>query len=172
MGRVSANRRAGECNLRYDDRPRVSLRGLWRLAKTAIFSFSTAPLAMFYGIGYASLGVFLLLGAGSVYCKLFTTWTTPGWTSQVIVASFFGAINAMGVSVLGEYVVRIYDQVRGRPSYIVGRRVGQAEPRPGVETTAGECVAELSLASQTRELATLVAAETGASTSSGASAAC
>ncbi len=159
-------------NLRYDDRPRVSLRGLWRLAKTAIFSFSTAPLAMFYGIGYASLGVFLLLGAGSVYCKLFTTWTTPGWTSQVIVASFFGAINAMGVSVLGEYVVRIYDQVRGRPSYIVGRRVGQAEPRPGVETTAGECVAELSLASQTRELATLVAAETGASTSSGASAAC
>jgi len=110
-------------NSRYDNRPRVSLRGLWRLAKTAIFSFSTAPLAVFYGIGYASLGLFVTLSAGSLGCKLFTDWTTPGWTSGVLVASFFGAVNALGVSMLGEYVVRIYDQVRGRPSYIIARRV-------------------------------------------------
>jgi dolichol-phosphate mannosyltransferase len=109
-------------NPRYDDQPRVSLRGLWRLAKTAIFSFSTAPLSVFYGIGYASLGVFAALSVGSLFCKFFTDWTTPGWTSGVLVASFFGAVNALGVSMLGEYVVRIYDQVRGRPHYIIARR--------------------------------------------------
>ena len=41
---------------RYDDKPRVSLRGLWRLAKTAIFSFSTFPLFVFTLIGYSALG--------------------------------------------------------------------------------------------------------------------
>ena len=37
-------------------------------------------------------------------------------------ASFFGALNALGIGVLGEYVLRIYDQVRGRPPFIVARR--------------------------------------------------
>jgi polyisoprenyl-phosphate glycosyltransferase len=161
-------------NLRYDNKPRVSLRGLWRLAKTAIFSFSTAPLSFFYGIGYASLGVFTLLSAGSVFCKMFTSWTTPGWTSQVLVASFFGAVNALGVSILGEYVVRIYDQVRGRPSYIVARRTSHAHlpasdsndltPIEGsADKLAGDADGtELKLAQEALALATLARNETGA----------
>jgi hypothetical protein len=42
----------------------------------------------------------------------------------VITASFFGAINALGIGVLGEYIVRIYDQVRGRPKFVVARETG------------------------------------------------
>jgi len=45
-------------------------------------------------------------------------------------ASFFGALNALGISVLGEYVVRIYDQVRARPIYLVGRAVGRRKLSP------------------------------------------
>ncbi len=108
-------------NPRYDGKPRVSLRGLWRLAKTAIFSFSSFPLTAFYLIGYSALAVFLGLGVYSLFCKFVLAAAIPGWTSNVLVASFFGAVNAMGISILGEYVIRIYDQVRGRPLYVVER---------------------------------------------------
>jgi dolichol-phosphate mannosyltransferase len=112
-----------ERNARYDGQPRVSLGGLWRLAKTAIFSFSTLPLSIFYTIGYAALGVFLALAIGCLYVRVFTDLAIPGWTSHILSASFFGALNALGISMLGEYVIRIYDQVRGRPLYIVDRVV-------------------------------------------------
>jgi dolichol-phosphate mannosyltransferase len=111
---------------RYDGQPRVSLRGLWRLAKTAVFSFSTFPLAVFSFIGYTALLVFVSLSAFSLFCRLFTDLAVPGWTSEVLTASFFGAVNALGISILGEYVVRIYDQVRGRPLYLVDRTVNVA----------------------------------------------
>ena len=59
----------------------------------------------------------------SLFCKLFTTLAIPGWTSFVLIGSFFGGLNALGISILGEYVIRIYDQVRGRPLYLVDRTV-------------------------------------------------
>jgi polyisoprenyl-phosphate glycosyltransferase len=125
---------------RYDGQPRVSLRGLFRLAKTAIFSFSTFPLAVFAFIGYSALGVFLALTCFSLSCRLFTDLAVPGWTTHVLVASFFGAVNALGISMLGGYVARIYDQVRGRPLYIVDRAVNMPndQPRPDTIPTRSE----------------------------------
>ena len=113
---------------RYDEHPRVSLRGLVRLAKTAIFSFSNFPLTVFSWIGYSALILFVSLAGYSLFCKLFTELAVPGWTSHLLSASFFGALNALGISILGEYVIRIYDQVRGRPLYLVDRvtNVGHA----------------------------------------------
>ncbi len=115
---------------RYDERPRVSLRGLWRLAKTAIFGFSTLPLTIFYMIGYSALAIFLGLAGYSLYCRLFTNLAIPGWTSYILSASFFGALNALGISMLGEYVLRIYDQVRGRPLYLIDRTVNLSDSDP------------------------------------------
>jgi len=117
---------------RYDDCPRVSLRGLFRLAKTAVFSFSTAPLSLFYC--FAAMSLLVCIGCSSfcLYFKLIAHQATPGWTSTVMVASFFGAINALGIAVLGEYIVRIHDQVRGRPKFIVARAT-QAIRRPAAE---------------------------------------
>jgi glycosyltransferase involved in cell wall biosynthesis len=106
---------------RHDEQPRVSFLGLVRLAKTALFSFSTVPLGMFYAIAAVSLFVCLLFCSYTLFFKLFTDKAVLGWTSTVIVGSFFGALNALGIGVLGEYVVRIYDQVRGRPKFIVAR---------------------------------------------------
>jgi glycosyltransferase involved in cell wall biosynthesis len=120
---VEVERRA-----RYDCCPRVSLRGLCRLAKSAIYSFSTLPLTLFALIGYVALAIFVGLSGYSLYCKLLTDLAVPGWTSSVLIGSFFGALNALGISVLGEYVVRIYDQVRARPMYLVDRTVNVAPP--------------------------------------------
>ncbi len=112
---------------RYDARPRVSLVGLIRLAKSAIFSFSSFPLTIFYAIGSLSMIVFLGLAAFTLYHKLFTGLAIPGWTSITMSTSFFGAMNALGIAVLGEYVTRIYEQVRSRPLYLVERRVNFPE---------------------------------------------
>lgn len=103
---------------RHDDQPRVSLAGLFRLAKTAIFSFSSSPLTLFYTIAALSA----VVCGGSIgfvlYHKILTGAAIPGWASTIITASFFGALNALGISLLGEYVIRIYDQVRARPIYV------------------------------------------------------
>jgi len=137
---------AVERGARYDLRPRVSLRGLWQLAKTAIFSFSSMPLKFFSLIGYGALVVFFGVAAFSLYFKLFTTLAIPGWTSYVLIASFFGAVNALGIAVLGEYVVRIYDQVRQRPLYLVDRAVNVApwydSPPPSYEAPQRDASAD------------------------------
>jgi dolichol-phosphate mannosyltransferase len=138
---------------RYDGRPRVSMLGLWRLAKSAIFSFSSFPLTLFYAIGGLSMGVFVLLACFTLYHKLFTGLAIPGWASVTMISSFFGAMNALGIAVLGEYVTRIYDQVRARPLYVVGRWVnfapgdrpeesaGANAPAPGTAAAAAEMAA-------------------------------
>jgi glycosyltransferase involved in cell wall biosynthesis len=112
-----------ERQARYDDQPRVSLWGLVRLAKTALFSFSSAPLAMFYGIAALSLAVCGAFTTYTLYHKCITGLAIPGWASLLIVSSFFGALNALAIGILGEYVVRIYDEVRRRPSFLVARHV-------------------------------------------------
>jgi glycosyltransferase involved in cell wall biosynthesis len=116
---------------RYDGQPRVSMKGLWRLAKSAVFSFSAVPLTVFYGLGLLAMTVFVSLGLFCLYHKLFTGQAIPGWTSVMMTASFSGALNAMGIAILGEYVMRIYDQVRARPLYVVARRVNFDESAAG-----------------------------------------
>jgi dolichol-phosphate mannosyltransferase len=131
---------------RHDDRPRVSLYGLCRLAKTAIFSFSSIPLLVFYAIGGLSFLVCGLFTAFSLYHKFATGLAIPGWTSTITIASFFGALNALGIAVLGEYVVRIYDQVRKRPKFLVARHeYRRVEPDAKLlEERVQESLAELS----------------------------
>lgn len=103
---------------RHDATPRVSLRGLFRLAKTAIFAFSSFPLKFFYIIAAMSAAVCLGSIGFVLWHKALTGLAIPGWASTIITASFFGALNALGISILGEYVIRIYDQVRNRPVYL------------------------------------------------------
>jgi dolichol-phosphate mannosyltransferase len=113
---------------RYDDKPRVSLLGLWRLAKSAVFSFSSLPLTVFYTIAFVSLLIFASLGCFTLYHKLFTGLATPGWTSIVMSACFFGSMNALGIAILGEYISRIYNQVRARPLYLVAEKRNFDDP--------------------------------------------
>jgi dolichol-phosphate mannosyltransferase len=120
---------------RYDSQPRVSLRGLIRLARTAIFSFSTAPLALFYGVALLSCAVCLALTGFTLYHRLVTGLAVPGWSSGLITASFFGALNALGIAVLGEYVTRIFDQVRARPQFIIDRTINVYPPREAAGLT-------------------------------------
>lgn len=118
---------------RHDDNPRVSMKGLFRLAKTAVFSFSSFPLKFFYVIAAVS-GFVCMASVGFVlWHKAFTGLAIPGWASTIITASFFGALNALGISILGEYVIRIYDQVRSRPVYLADKVVNRLTLPPQPE---------------------------------------
>ena len=119
---------------RHDDKPRVSIWGLFRLAKSAIFSFSSFPLTAFHFIALLSMCTCLGVSGYVLYHKLFTGMAVAGWASTTIVAAFFGALNALGIGMLGEYAIRIYDQVRARPNYIVDRVSGGKQRREPRET--------------------------------------
>ncbi len=114
---------------RHDKQTRVSFAGLIGLAKNAFFGFSRAPLLAFYYIallsGCASIGCF----AAAVLGSLGYVATATGWFAQAGVVAFFGAINALGFAVLGEYIARIYDQVRQRPKFIIDRSCN-LQPQP------------------------------------------
>jgi len=130
---------------RYDSQPRVSLLGLVRLAKTAVFSFSTFPLRFFYAIGLLAGATFAGVSGFALYCKLFTALAIPGWTSHVLIGSFFGALNALGICILGEYVIRIYDQVRNRPLYLVDRTTNFDTARRSIPDSAALGLSDFSL---------------------------
>ena len=104
---------------RHDRQPRVSYLGLFRLAKTALFSFSSAPIGLVYLVALVSVLVFAVSTSFALYHKLVTGLDVGSWTITVTVASFFGALNALGIGILGEYAVRIYEQVRGRPKFLI-----------------------------------------------------
>ncbi|MFO0012035.1 MAG: glycosyltransferase family 2 protein [Planctomycetota bacterium] len=135
---------------RHDDKPRVSLRQLFKLAQSAIFGFSRFPLFIFYAISMVSLAV----SVGCLSYALISKWHTglaiPGWASTVVLASLFGGLNALGIAVLGEYVIRIHQQVLGRPSYIVDRidsrsisTAPEAKPFANVEYDSVDSVMEV-----------------------------
>jgi dolichol-phosphate mannosyltransferase len=138
---------------RHDGNPRVRIRGLISLAKTALFGFSRVPLHVFYVLAVLSAAVSMGTIAFASYHRIFTGLAIPGWASVTIVSSFFGAINSLGIAILGEYVARIYDQVRGRPSYIVSRF-------QNVGTTVDDSIDKCSESELLRELASVSALAT------------
>lgn len=109
-----------ERRARYDDQSRMGLPGLWRLATTAVFSFSTFPLRMFY---YISFLLFLSLTVVSTVAAnlLISGKEPPVWLMLVGFASLIGTINSLGIAIVGEYIARIFNKVRDRPAFIVSR---------------------------------------------------
>ncbi|MFH0824042.1 MAG: glycosyltransferase family 2 protein [Pseudomonadota bacterium] len=106
---------------RYDGRPRVGMRGLWRLAMNAVFSFSYVPLIFLRLAGVIAVAISLGLASFALYHKIFTGLAMKAWASQIIAVAFFGGVNLFGLGVIGEYVARIYDEVKGRPIYVIDR---------------------------------------------------
>lgn len=113
---VAAARAAGTTKYNY--------RRLASLALDAITSFSTVPLRLCGWIGlFAAVGV-LPYALWAIYVRLFSDQYVPGWSAIIVSILFLGGVQLISLAVLGEYVGRVYDEVKGRPHYIVREYVG------------------------------------------------
>ncbi len=95
------------------------LRKMFRLAMDGITSFSTTPLKISFLTGTIATTVAFGLFVWSVLEKFLNPVTTvPGWASLMTAIVFFGGIQLMSIGILGEYIGRIYEEVKQRPLYI------------------------------------------------------
>ncbi|WP_132252568.1 NAD-dependent epimerase/dehydratase family protein [Methylobacterium segetis] len=88
-------------------------------AKRGIFSFSSTPLKMLTATGIVLLGLAALLGTVLVALRLLVPDIAPrGATSILLAILFFGALNLFGIGLIGEYIAKIMEEVKGRPRLI------------------------------------------------------
>ncbi len=116
---------------RADGASRWKFRRLLHFAIDGITSFTTVPLRIW---SYVGLGV-------SLVALLYATWfllktliwgvDVPGFPSLLISVLLLGGIQLISLGVIGEYIGRIYEEVKGRPLYIVANRIGVEPPTTG-----------------------------------------
>jgi dolichol-phosphate mannosyltransferase len=120
----------------YYDRPvrfagetHYPLRKMIRFALDGIASFSTLPLRLAVWLGVAAGLVGLLVAVWAAYAKFVAHATLPGWTALMVAICLAASAQLLMIGVLGDYVGRIYEEVKRRPLYIVQDLVNvNAEP--------------------------------------------
>jgi dolichol-phosphate mannosyltransferase len=111
--------------------PQQTFRRLVRYALDGLFSFSHLPLRM---LTYAGVFIALMGFAGGLFFILWRIFgfenSQQGFTTLVTLVLFLGGVQLVGIGVLGEYLGRMYDEVKQRPLYVVKTRsVGRFSPR-------------------------------------------
>lgn len=109
---------------RFAGKPQMSLGRLFHLALDGIFSFSNAPLRAAIYFGMAAAMVSFAGGLYVVYEKLFTNLAILGWASTIVSILFVGGMILMTLGVIGEYISRIYEEVKKRPLYVIRDKIG------------------------------------------------
>ena len=109
-------------------RSRWTLKKKMRFFKDIFFSGSTWPIRIITWVGFifAFLAFCMIVFYG--YIALFgnpSFWGVrlPGWTSTVVIISFFSGITLFSLGIIAEYIWRIYEEVKGRPGYIIRKRI-------------------------------------------------
>lgn len=112
---------------RYAGESGYTLKKMIRLAKDGIFSFSDAPLRLVARAGYIVSAVSAVGIIYAIILRLFySSITVPGWTMIVVSIFFMGGVQLIMLGVIGEYIGRIYNEVRHRPIYIIAEEITQA----------------------------------------------
>jgi polyisoprenyl-phosphate glycosyltransferase len=125
----------------YERHPRAAgstkypLRKLIRLAKDGIFNFSTVPLTgVFYmgvlmsGLSFIALVLVLILRVFDIPIFGMRASDVQGFSSTILTILLMGGIQLVSVGVLGEYIGRIYEEIKGRPAYIIREKVCRPDP--------------------------------------------
>lgn len=110
---------------RFAGETKYPLRQMVALALNGVFSLSKAPLRLAMYFGFLSSGLSFLLGIIFMLQKLTGTFQpVRGWASTIVVVLFLGGVQLICIGALGEFIGRIYDEVKQRPLYIIARTRG------------------------------------------------
>jgi glycosyltransferase involved in cell wall biosynthesis len=97
---------------------------LWNFAIDGIASFSFLPLKVWSYVGVAISGISLLYASFLVIRTLVLGIDVPGYASLMVAILFLGGIQLITLGIIGEYIGRIYEEVKGRPLYLVRESYG------------------------------------------------
>ena len=95
-----------------------STRSLIRYAITNIGSFSSAPLHLITILGFITLAISIVFSIVALVQKLVGT-ALGGFTTVIILLLFLGSIMMISLGIIGYYIARIYEEIKGRPRYII-----------------------------------------------------
>lgn len=101
--------------------------GSIKIGLNGLISFSGRPLQMMSVAGALLAGFSFLLGAWYVFQRIAGFDLTPGLPTTILVVTFFSGVQLLSLGLIGEYVGRIYDEVKGRPMYIIKQKVNFGE---------------------------------------------
>lgn len=111
--------------VRYERRERQHGKSTWTLKKKvnylldSVFSFTDLPIRLLTLFGLLGIVVSVLLGLIVLSAKLYGDIAVPGYAATVLTVTFFGAINALGLGIIGTYAWRAFENTKGRPLAVV-----------------------------------------------------
>lgn len=95
---------------------------MMRFAAQAIVSFSALPLRLVLVFGCILLAVVAVYAMYALAAFFFTNRVQPGWLSILLVVLFFSSIQLLTTGLLGQYIATMYEEVKGRPIYLIKQR--------------------------------------------------
>ena len=108
---------------RFAGSSKFSLKKMMHFALDGITAFSNKPLRIAFYVGLI-LGFLSLLLLGHVlYSKYIAQDAVLGWTTLAVSVLFLGGIQLVGIGILGEYIGKVFEEVKQRPLYIVGKKL-------------------------------------------------
>ncbi len=118
---------------RYAGETKYPLKKMLKFALDGITSFSYLPLQLATYVGFIAAGLSILGIIVAVILRLFGHAALQGQATTLVSVLFLGGVQLIFLGIIGEYLGRIYDEVKGRPLYIVSETLGMAaEPEPTV----------------------------------------
>lgn len=102
---------------------------LWNFAIDGVVGFSTSPLRVWSYFGFTISALAFAYGSFIIYQAIFSGLDTPGYASTMTVILFLGGIQLISIGILGEYLGRLFVEVKGRPVYIVDRFISEGDEK-------------------------------------------
>ena len=109
---------------RFAGKTKYPLKKMLKLAGDGIISFSNKPLRLIGGLGIFSIFLSFIILIYALLSFIFQ-WNnlTAGWTSIMVVVTFFAGVQLSSLWIMSEYIARIYDETKQRPQYIIDKKI-------------------------------------------------
>jgi len=112
-----------ERNERAAGEPKYTFKDLLKLALTGIFNFSYVPIRFVTFLGIISVSLSIIFLSYTLFLRIFYETVPKGFTSLYIAIVLFSGVQLISLGILGEYIIRIFFEVKNRPLYIVDKKI-------------------------------------------------